>query len=365
VRREIRIGPATTFYEITGTALPPPTDLNDFVLLATIFYAMRAGEPLHITGCVSRTILQNIEEFQEAWALWRPNEYRVVKVSADEERAPCSTSTKCGVFAFSGGVDGTFALLKHHFNDAGRRTCIPAVMMLIHGFDIPLAQSSAFAIAEAVARDFSETLGVPLATVRTDWKTSLCKHWELEFGAAVAACLHQFAGLASVGVFGADEDYGHLEFPWGSNPATNHLLSGNFRIHTEGAGFTRTARVQYIAEYPEFAARLRVCWEGPISGRNCGRCEKCTRTQLNFMAFNEKPICFEKRPSLAQVVGIKAKNPVQIAYLEEIHDTALRNNVSGLWLSALSIAILKNRLLLPARPLEKRLLKAVRGLIGQ
>jgi hypothetical protein len=65
------------------------------------------------------------------------------------------------------------------------------------------------------------------------------------------------------------------------------------------------------------------------------------------------------------VVGIKAKNPVQIAYLEEIHDTALRNNVSGLWLSALSIAILKNRLLLPARPLEKRLLKAVRGLIGQ
>jgi hypothetical protein len=189
VRREIRIGPATTFYEITGTALPPPTDLNDFVLLATIFYAMRAGEPLHITGCVSRTILQNIEEFQEAWALWRPNEYRVVKVSADEERAPCSTSTKCGVFAFSGGVDGTFALLKHHFNDAGRRTCIPAVMMLIHGFDIPLAQSSAFAIAEAVARDFSETLGVPLATVRTDWKTSLCKHWELEFGAAVGACL--------------------------------------------------------------------------------------------------------------------------------------------------------------------------------
>lgn len=363
VRRELRVGSARTFYDIAGDLLPPPSPLHDFALIATIFYAMRSGEPLHIAGPVSSILLQNIEEFQEAWALWRPADYRVIEVTADEERSCSLEAHKQGVFAFSGGVDGTFALLRHYFKDAGKRTCKPKAMMLVHGFDIPLSQSAAFETTVAAARKTANKLELPLSTVRTDWKSALCKNWELEFAAGLTACLHQFAGVAGVGVFGADEDYAHIELPWGSNPATNHLLSGAFRIHSEGAGFTRTERVRYIASHPEFAAGLRVCWEGPATGSNCGKCEKCVRTKLNFMATNMKPICFDDDASLGQVLGIKARTPIQIAYLQDIKEASRRHKVSGVWPKALAVSIAKNQLLLPTRTLEKRLRKAASQLI--
>jgi hypothetical protein len=177
----------------------------------------------------------------------------------------------------------------------------------------------------------------------------------MEFGAALASCLHQFSGRAGVAVIGADESYGHLALPWGSNPATNHLLSGDeLDIHTEGGGFTRTERVAFISRYPDIAARLRVCWEGPATGRNCGHCEKCIRTQMNFMADGQKPACFDAEPSLSQILRLRARNPVQVAYLTEILETARKNGVTAPWVRALQASISKNKTLLPIRPVEKR-----------
>ena len=357
-------GSRTIFFEISGDVLPPPLEVYDFAVVAALFVAMREGRAMHVEGPVTETLIRNLEEFQEAWSLWRPS-YTPIRITADQMlHDKTSSSLRRGVFAVSGGVDGTFALLRHHCGHSGLRTARPECAVLIHGFDLPLAEVQAYERARSAIAAMTSTLGVPLSTVRTNWRDVACKTWTLEFAGGLAACLHLFQGVANVGILGADEDYGHIELPWGSNPITNPLLSGGgFEIHTEGGGFTRTDRVRLICDYPEIAVQLRVCWEGPMTGGNCGRCEKCIRTKLNFMANGREPLCFDRRPTHAEIVGILARNQVQLSYLREILTAARKNGESGPWISSLKLAVAKNRLALPARQLRQRIAAKLRPLI--
>jgi len=318
-------------YQIIGQEVAVPAN-SDFAAIATVFLAMRLGRDLHIRGALTTTLLRNLEEFQEAWAVWRSASYRPIRITCDHELDASPPRTTSGVFAFSGGVDGTFAMMRHATGHAGLRTVRPRMAMLVHGFDIPLENEAAFDVARDGAREMLAVAGIPLVIVRTNWKSAICRDWEAEFGAGLASCLNQFSGVATHGVLGADEDYANLSLPWGSNPVTNHFLSGGaFTLWTEGGGFTRTRRVAFLARYPELARRLRVCWEGPITGGNCGKCEKCIRTKLNFMVSGHDPLCFDGPPTEADLHALRPRNAVQCAYLREILVEADSRKLSAPW----------------------------------
>jgi hypothetical protein len=329
------------FFECSGITLPE-LKLFDFAVLATVFLAMRRGDDLHIRGPVNRRLLRNLEEFQEAWALWCPQRYRPVKISADNETENAEHQrARSAVFAFSGGVDSVFTLIRHHYGLAGRRSCRPVAACLVHGFDIGLDQRDAFDLAQQRAQGIVTQLGLPLVIVRTNWRAHLCDNWEFEFGAALASCLYQFSGLVGTGVSAGGEDYAHLTLPWGSNPITNPLFcSDTFEFITDGDGFTRTEKVRLICNHTAIAENLRVCWEGQRAGHNCGRCEKCIRTKLNFLAFGKEPVCFsDGRPTAWQILTINARNETQRSYLKEIYRTARANRVTDLWVSWLALGI--------------------------
>jgi len=355
-------GQRRVFFEITGDILPPPLQVHDFAVLSALIVAMREGRPVHVEGPVTGQLIRGLEEFQEAWALWR-SKYTPVRLTADQIVPVETPTTRRGMFAFSGGVDGTFALLRHHKARAGLRTARPIGAMLVHGFDIPLGEQQAFDRARANVADTIGALGLPLSVVRTNWRSEACKVWPQEYLAGLTACLHQFGGLANVGVLGAGEDYAHFEPPVGSNnPITNHLLSGGgFEIHTEGGGFTRTQRVALINDYPEIAAKLRVCWEGPLTGGNCGRCEKCIRTKLNFMAINAAPACFDDgAPTHAQILRLSARKSQQLALLREVLTSARKNGARGAWTASLALAIVKNRAMAPVWSLQSKVADKLR-----
>ncbi len=100
-----------TFFECHGIDLPKCGSL-DFSALVTVFYAMRRGKALHINGAVSQAMLRDLEDFQDAWALWRPK-YKVIHITPQPEVDDQERQERTGVFAYSGGVDGAFALIKH------------------------------------------------------------------------------------------------------------------------------------------------------------------------------------------------------------------------------------------------------------
>jgi hypothetical protein len=348
VVRTITAGDMSLFFEIVGEPLPPAMRILDFAAIAMIFRAMRAGQPLHIKGSLSKTLLRHLEEFQDAWVAWRPDEYRHVSVTADSLVDDAHSETRRGMFAFSGGVDSAFTLLRHLHGDAGLRTVEPVGMMFVHGMDIPLEESSGFETAYTANAAVARELDLPLYVVRTNWRSVACRNWEMEYATCLAACLHQFTGLVEFGVFGADEDYSRLPLPWGSNPVTNPLLGGGaLDLQIDGAGYKRTQRVAHVSNFPEVARHLRVCWKSAGSGRNCGRCEKCVRTKLNFLAVGRKPICFDDLPSFLDVCRIQARNAIQICFLNEILDCARENGIRASWMLAVRVAILRSRIWAP------------------
>jgi len=192
----------------------------------------------------------------------------------------------------------------------------------------------------------TKAFSTPLRVVRTNWRETVCKEWEDEFVTGLIACLSLYSADANFIVLGACEDYGSVILPWGSNPVSNPFLSGAMTVHCEAGGLTRTERVYALAGYPEVAKRLRVCWR-TTDGDNCGECEKCIRTKLNFMASGHEPMPFDRRPTDAEIRGLSASNPVKLGFLREIRAAAKSNRISEPWVPALDETIAKNARWLP------------------
>jgi 7-cyano-7-deazaguanine synthase in queuosine biosynthesis len=336
------------FFEIGGAVIPPRVRRDDFLAVALVQFAMRRGCDLHIDGAVSRQLLVNLEEFQRAWSFWVPKVYRPIRITAREELPDDAPPVdRVAVVAFSGGVDATFAIARQLSGPPARDRCRIATAVLVHGFDIYLKHDVAFRQACDNAREMTAALNVPLSTVRTNWRELPGnKFWEHEFGAGLTACLSLFSEVANIGLMAADGDYGHFTVPWGSNPVTNHLLSSaTFQNFTEGGAFLRTEKVRVIATLPDLSERLRVCWRGPQTGKNCGRCEKCMRTKLNFLA-NDLPVpkSLGDAPSSLDILRLTADNAAQIGYLEDILKHARRSSMSNSMRDAIWLTILKNRM---------------------
>lgn len=73
---------------------------------------------------------------------------------------------------------------------------------------------------------------------------------------------------------------------WGSHPLIdNHVKWGQTSVIHEGYELTRQDKLEVIAEYikkVDSSLQVRVCWQSG-SERNCGKCEKCSRTIIGLM----------------------------------------------------------------------------------
>ena len=116
------------------------------------------------------------------------------------------------------------------------------------------------------------------------------------------------------------------------------------RIKTHGAGFTRTQKVAILNAWEAARNNLRVCWQGPQTGRNCGKCEKCVRTMLNFMANNYPvPSCFPEGFNIEHLKAMRSLNKIQVSYMKDILQTARKNNIKEPWVDEVSRIIKKNK----------------------
>ncbi|WP_426572872.1 hypothetical protein [Aquihabitans sp. McL0605] len=269
----------------------PPDSLDrlDPLAIALLPKAMNFSQDLHLEGPVSYQLLANLEEFVDAWTHWRPDIFQRVRITAEEiiddrtdAPGPLAATAMC---AFSGGVDATYATFAHRNRLLGRRSLDLAGAVLVHGFDIPLDDPEGFAVAARAAAVITGELEIPLVTMRTNWQAVADPEWEMSFGAALGSVLHLFSDRAGVAAMAADNTYSQITIPWGSNPITGPLLSSSrMRLVHTGAGQTRTQKCEAIGQLDSVREHIRVCWAGDDLGRNCGRCEKCVRTKVNFLA---------------------------------------------------------------------------------
>jgi hypothetical protein len=171
------------FFDMDGVVVGPPAVIDGFVF-GVIFYAMRIGEALRVGGTMTRSALLNLNEFQEAWVLWRPHLYRKIEIIPDCIVDRTAGAAKNAIAAFSGGVDSIFTILRHMTKALGNASYpLNDAVLMVHGFDIPLASPDHFESLKERTRPFLGELGLKVLTIRTnlqdlglqDWKIVSCR----------------------------------------------------------------------------------------------------------------------------------------------------------------------------------------------
>jgi hypothetical protein len=232
--------------------------------------AVAEGEAANL-GSVSPLLASNLETIRDIYAAWIDGGRRI---PLNFERAPHVAIAAGGVsLCFSGGVDSFYSLIKHRDEVDN--------LVLVHGFDIPLADTATFALAEAQAREAASLFGKRLIVVRTNMhfeQTELPCNWEMYCGAALASVAYALAPNHRKIYIASSYSYAELE-ALGSHPLLDPLWSTEALQIVHDGGETRMDKLRVVIQYPEALARLRVCWEN-LGNYNCGLCEKCIRTML-------------------------------------------------------------------------------------
>ena len=323
------------------------TKMIDPFVAAMIFPAMRRSNDLMIHGAVSLSLLRNLEEFQGAWSCWLPKTYNKIQIQPDVElKLPKVEPSDKAVTAFSGGIDSCFTVWHHCNNNSNISSHDLQAGVMIHGFDIALKESQIFTKAVDKSKRILDSLGVELITVATNFR-QLDGDWKDTHAAALASSLLMFEGGFDVGLIPASPAYDNISVrpPWGSNPITDRMLSSDsFEIVHDGTAYSRADKILQIADWPEAMRNLRVCWEGEQKDRNCGVCEKCIRTILNFKALGlELPECFERDISNSQIAGIKGLDKQHLFDYLKILKRAKEAEIRESWVDALESCIEHNQ----------------------
>jgi hypothetical protein len=318
---------------------------SDFFTAASIFHIMKNKRDTIVHGQVSPSLLQNLEEFQLAWSRWLPQNYSRVDISADTEKDLMpDTKPNKALACFSGGLDSCFTVFRHSRGTCGRWKRNLNAALMVHGFDIPLDDEKAFANAANSAEKMLESISVPLIRMSTNFK-DLGDHWTYAHSAGLASTLMALQNHHDCGLIGSTQAYESLAIPgWSSNPITDHLLSSeSFKIVHDGAGFSRDEKIREISAWPEAIRNLRVCWEGELKDRNCGRCEKCIRTIIDFKnAGLDIHECFERDITENEILNLKI-SAINVAMYERMLSTAKKYHNSEPWVKALEKCVKHNK----------------------
>ncbi len=319
--------------------IAPPPLLDGFVV-GILMYAMRIGQDIRVHGAVSSQALRNIDEFQDAWQLWMPTVYTKIGIEPDGtvedvavQRAPDA------IAAYSGGIDSTFTLLRHANAGLGAASYpLKRTVLMVHGFDVPLAQPEQLDALKRRTAPFLDELGLERRVIRTNLKDLRLTKWDDTFMLQLVCCLHNYSHEFGYALVGSAKPYDALRFPLGSTPATDRLLSGAaMQIVHDGAAFSRTHKTELIARSPTATRCINVCWEGDSRLSNCGICEKCVRTQLNFLAVGlAHPSCFaENLDPVQSIPTILLRNASMCCEFESIVKYARTHSVVDPWVDAL------------------------------
>lgn len=264
--------------------------LSDAYLISSIFLLMKLGHNVYINGTVTKSLLENIDRFQEIWSTWRPEIYKKVDIYAASEIEDKTTNNNSAITLFSGGIDSAFATLKHNRKEMGRLNKeIKAGIMVSgmggfqHGADANWSNIEYNNISSLLKQ-----IGIAPAFIETDWQNCMeacgLDIYEI-FTTGFISCLHILSSGTGYGIIGSDDTIRnwHFETPRASSPLTDGLLSSNsFKIINEGNAFSRVSKIKYLNSWAEYLKILRICNNSHRTNRNCGKCEKCIRTSLAF-----------------------------------------------------------------------------------
>lgn len=246
---------------------------------------LRAGGDFYVHGAVSASLMDNLEKYCDCWRTLKP-EYKNIKIIPESEvQDPVHELPNRAIMTFSGGLDASFTLFRHKTGQAGRNTKnIERAILLFGAADTPLDRPEEFKIHADNARTMCESMGVDFLTVETNFR-DYYNDWEQEHFNLIVSALYFFEKYpykitaSSLCVLPVSYKM------WSSNPITDLMLSCNSaNVISDDVAYDRVMKANVVKNWKLATKKMRVCWAGADKSKNCGECEKCIRTMLNFIA---------------------------------------------------------------------------------
>jgi len=313
-------------------------------VLGLLFSAMKTSADVQVHGQVSPSLLRNLAEFMDAWATWKPGKYHRLQITADLEREQPKASGDEAILGFSGGADSAYTAWRHRTGRAGRQGRNLVAGVMLHGFDIPLQETEAFAGAAERAGRMLASLGMELIPVATNFR-EMGATWEDAHGAGLASALMLLKARYNTGLIASSFDYSALILPWGSNPLTDGLMSSDsFQIVHDGAALHKIEKYREFSQWPEALKYLRVCLDGR-SARNCCCCRKCIWALLTFRMLGvAMPECFDHDVSIRKILRLRFDEPGETVFMKALISQARKASVNNSWVRAVQFSLMINRL---------------------
>jgi hypothetical protein len=289
--------------DLTGNPFVPT-----LLMLASVL-----GERLRLEGTVSPLLLGNTKKACELFRSW----WGIAPVAVEAEAVAGERCPgKGSALFFTRGVDSWHSALRDRADEhPGQLTHL----LYAPDFDRQYSPGTRRRALE-LTREAAGCIGLPLIPISHNGRELLdgFVNWELAHGGLLAGIGLALGGWIADVLTASSMDSNHL-IPWGSDPDLDPLWSTErTTIHVDGVEVTRTNKVIAIASSDRALSRLKVCWREDID-TNCGRCDKCLRTQcaLAIAGALERAPVFLETLSLQAVLDLPSLDGVNPGSAQE------------------------------------------------
>jgi hypothetical protein len=272
-------------------------DPNAF-MVGTAMAAMLHGETrMEIEGGVDPQLRSRLTMAMRLQSHWHRVPFRPVEILAPPAaRSMRGAAESTTALFLSGGVDSMAALYwntQQYEKGDPRRV---GVAFFVHGLDVgdpnKRDRPDIWALTIEKLSDLCRELSVELVPVRVNFR-NLARSWRFyakwQFASLLASIAHAASSRIHRCVIAPDNALEYTQHPHGSHPWLNSYFGADFleMITGDMEQFTRLEKIRLLSQWPDALDAIRVCWDTaaiPEGHVNCGRCPKCIRTMLEFLA---------------------------------------------------------------------------------
>jgi hypothetical protein len=232
---------------------------------------------------------------------------------------------------YTGGVDSIHTLLNPS-QPLG-------ALVSVAGFDAWLKDEERLEWMEGTLRETAVAHGLEAIWIRTNlrgWDRFDATDWARTHGSAMAVVGHLLSHRFGTFLIPSTAPNHRVQHT-GSNPVTDPLWGmPSVEFVYDGGNYDRIGKISRIARSRECHERLRVCWRNEPGLMNCGKCEKCLRTIITFLAVGGplpktlpsereviEHIC-DAEPIHANLLPLYEDLLVKVAHLPELRDAIRR-----------------------------------------
>ncbi len=292
----------TLWYEVDDDYAQYLSDRSDAFVVALLYWAMVYHHDITCEAPLTGQLHYQMQHIlcpvlaRNSTRLYSP------KIIAPLTPEPLKTKGAVGT-GCSGGIDSFHAIAEHINDDRWAflqltHLCVFSIGHLHESSQHP----ETLKLAEASfvrARNIAQRLNLECLIVRSNYNEEFPQEWLYMVTYGDMACVHALGKLFGTYFYASSGTY-ELELTHAECGLVAHydvfslpnLSTSSLALYSEGAGLMRWEKTKIVATLPETYELLNVCNDelrqcgesDGVTNRNCGYCDKCQRTLLDFEA---------------------------------------------------------------------------------